>query len=305
MKHKLFIKDFLLLIFIFGLHIISYGQEYTYSQAQEKIIQQANTESTGVPIGLFLTFDNVLDPLRLFDKAPNGDEELSGLEKIDPIFQLTLGYESPWVLRNLFRVMLAFEFSGRYQFLNNDLLSDYKKYLYYQLVVGLNITPYLYVEFDSRGLGTFVVSYAHRVSRESYLLYSADTHTRLWGALYNEDGTTQSITWQYTSLNVSYFYSPAINSFIHAISLETRLKIRFQNAPFNHQFHPDTGDRFSPEVPNWNELMYVALKMQVDIWFNPYIVVRPYMEFFMDGFEITSQTVPYGLNTGIALHFLI
>lgn len=315
MKYKLFVKNYLLVVFLLILNTNIFGQEVpvtqeaapvvAYSQAQQKVIQQAQTEATGAPTGMFFTFDTVLDPLRLLDGDVDPAKPITGLQKIDPTVKIALGYESPWFLQNYLRVALTFDFHMRYQFMNNNIISDYKKFLSYDLTMGFNITPYFYAEFDARGLGKFALSYAHRVGRYSHFLYQVDTSVRVWGNLYDTEGVIQDIAWQYTTLDISHFFAPTVPQYIHSISIETRLRLRLQNNAFDPQTHPDTGHSFNSEVPNWNELMYVSLRMQFDIWFNPYIALRPHMELVVDGFEFTTKSNPFGLNLGISMQFLI
>jgi len=298
-------------IFLISIIFLSVPSIYGQRFGSDRTImeQQATISPTVEQIGITLFYETILDPIRLKDlrKCTDPKGELIGIEKIDPTFKVVLGYTSPWFLYNYIRITLGFEFFGKYLYEGNDLFgSGYKNTFNYQVIVGINISPYLYFEFDSRGRMLTVLSYTHRVQPSGYFVADIDTKIWLLGNGYDSDGNFARYFWEYSTINFTYFHTFNTSPIISSITMYSRFRVRFNGtSAYRVYTSMDSGELYGLENPNLGRLMNIALKTGVDFWFTPYVALNPYMEFFVDSFEVNSERFPLGLNLGVKILLLL
>ena len=300
MKKLLFINVAFVILFS---SVSAFAQDTTADLAADDPIAMQAKAKPKEQIGMYLFWFTQMNPLALLNDK---DSELSAMKIMNPCFEIEWGYGTPWFFDGMLRFSFKFWAYGKYNWSDhaNGLDSDSNN-LGFMMFLNAYITPYLALEFDTRGRLQVFTSYTWRVPQHTVKL---ELSTRFWmnGNGYRDvagEALFQRSMWDYTTLDVHYFWNPTVSDRINRFTLYTRFRLRFLGNIYNRATHPDSGELFDDSNPNTANLLYFSTRFRFETWMSSYFAIIPLVEFVVNGSETTSKRQPYGLNIGIMTRF--
>ncbi len=259
-------------------------------------------------IGMYLFWFTQANPLKLLDD-PNST--VSAMDRINPCYEIEWGYGTPWFFNGMLRFSFKFWAYGSYNWSQhaNGLAGDSVN-LNYMLFLHAYITPYLALEFDTRGRLQVFASYTHRPNPTTSVKYELSTRFWLNGTGYKDvtvDGVKgtefRRSMWEYTTFDIHHNWSPRVSSKINRFTFYTRYRFRFLGYIYNPGKNPDTGEEYGEFNPNTANVFYFSTRFRMETWLSSYFAIMPLVEFVVNGTQTTTKRQPFGLNIGVLTRF--
>jgi len=289
------IKIFFIILMMSNLSV--FAQDTTIDIIEEQAIAKPRQQ-----IGMYLFWFTQANPLKLLDNPNNTN---SAISIINPCYEIEMGYTTPSFFNNWVRMGFKFWAWGSYKWnkIENGIENDGNPFQW-MLFLNAYITPYIMLEFDTRGRLQVFLSYTDRnLSAGHVIKYELSTRFWLSGNGYNKKGEFRRGMWDYSTFDIHYFWTPIVSPRINKFTLYTRFRLRVLGSAYNPKVHPDNGEIFGEYNPNLNELLYTSIRIRFETWFTSYFSIQPLVEFGVNGIEKTSIKQPLFMNLGVLTRF--